>query len=78
MAAAAWDLLITNIHLATMADPAASSGAPSASPGYGEVHDAAIAVRDGRNSGGTFRFTRVWVKQAGRWVTAAIQETATR
>ena len=35
-----------------------------------------VAVRDGRNSGGTFRFTRVWVKQGGRWKTAAIQETA--
>jgi ketosteroid isomerase-like protein len=34
-----------------------------------------VAVRDGRNSGGTFRFTRMWVKQAGRWRTAAIQET---
>lgn len=37
-----------------------------------------VAVRDGHNSGGTFRFTRVWVKQAGRWKTAAIQETAPR
>jgi ketosteroid isomerase-like protein len=35
-----------------------------------------VAVRDGRNSSGTFRFTRLWVKQAGRWKTAAIQETA--
>jgi len=35
-----------------------------------------VAIRDGRNSGGTFRFTRVWVKRAGRWRTAAIQETA--
>lgn len=35
-----------------------------------------VAVRDGRNSGGTFRFTRVWVKRAGRWRTAALQETA--
>ena len=35
-----------------------------------------VAVRDGRNSGGTYRFTRVWVKQGGRWRTAAIQETA--
>lgn len=35
-----------------------------------------VAVRDGRNSGGTFRFTRVWVKRAGRWRTVAIQETA--
>jgi len=31
-----WDLLLTNLHLATMAD------------GYGEVRDAAIAVKDGR------------------------------
>jgi len=31
-----WDLLLTNVHLATMAD------------GYGEVRDAAIAVKDGR------------------------------
>lgn len=35
-----------------------------------------VAVRDGRKSGGTFRFTRVWVKQGGRWRTAAMQETA--
>ena len=34
------------------------------------------AMRDGRNSGGTFRFTRLWVKRNGRWRTAAIQETA--
>lgn len=33
------------------------------------------AVRDGRNSGGTFRFTRLWIKQKGRWRTAAFQET---
>ncbi|MGZ8289639.1 MAG: imidazolonepropionase [Telluria sp.] len=32
----AWDALFTNIHLATMAD------------GYGEIRDAAIAVKDGR------------------------------
>ena len=31
-----WDVLFTNVHLATMAD------------GYGEIRDAAIAVRDGR------------------------------
>ena len=36
------------------------------------------AIRDGRNSGGTFRFTRFWVKQNGRWRTAAFQETALR
>lgn len=34
------------------------------------------AIRDGRNSGGTFRFTRLWVKRNGRWRTAAFQETA--
>ena|SRR5436190_6529892 len=34
-----------------------------------------VAMRDGRNSGGTFRFTRVWVKRGGRWRTAAFQET---
>jgi imidazolonepropionase len=43
MAAAAWDLLITNIHLATMATPGAAAGS-----GYGEMRDAAIAVKDGR------------------------------
>ena len=32
----AWDALFTNVHLATMAD------------GYGEIRDAAIAVKDGR------------------------------
>ncbi|OEZ58817.1 imidazolonepropionase [Duganella sp. HH105] len=31
-----WDVLFTNVHLATMAD------------GYGEIRDAAIAVKDGR------------------------------
>ncbi len=33
-----WDLLFTNVHLATMAD----------GEGYGELRDAAIAVKDGR------------------------------
>jgi len=33
------------------------------------------ATRDGKDSGGTFRFTRVWVKRAGRWQTVAFQET---
>jgi imidazolonepropionase len=33
----AWDVLLTNVHLATMAGD-----------GYGEIHDAAIAVQDGR------------------------------
>ena len=37
-----------------------------------------VAMRDGRNSGGTFRFTRVWVKHGSRWRTAAFQETAMR
>jgi len=36
----AWDVLFTNVHLATMAN--GDSG------GYGEILDAAIAVRDGR------------------------------
>jgi imidazolonepropionase len=36
--AAAWDMLLTNVHLATMA----------ADDGYGEIRDAAIAVKDGR------------------------------
>ncbi|HEX7982336.1 MAG TPA: imidazolonepropionase, partial [Duganella sp.] len=31
-----WDVLFTNVHLATMAG------------GYGEIRDAAIAVKDGR------------------------------
>ncbi|MRW92557.1 imidazolonepropionase [Duganella sp. FT80W] len=35
-----WDVLFTNVHLATMADAANGS--------YGEVRDAAIAVKDGR------------------------------
>lgn len=34
----AWDSLWTNVHLATLEQPA----------GYGEIHDAAIAVRGGR------------------------------
>jgi len=34
------------------------------------------AIRDGSNSGGTFRFTRLWVKRDGHWATAAFQETA--
>ena len=33
-----WDVLFTNVHLATMADD----------EGYGEVRDAAVAVKDGR------------------------------
>ena len=35
-----------------------------------------VAMRDGRSSGGTFRFTRVWIKRGGRWRTVAFQETA--
>jgi imidazolonepropionase len=46
MAAAAWDLLITNIHLATMAGHGAAYGVLPA--GYGALRDAAIAVKDGR------------------------------
>ena len=34
-----------------------------------------VALRDGRTAGGTFRFTRVWVKQGGHWRTVAFQET---
>lgn len=33
------------------------------------------ATRDGEDSGGTFRFTRVWVNRNGRWQTVAFQET---
>lgn len=33
------------------------------------------ATRDGKDSSGTFRFTRVWVKRGGRWQTVAFQET---
>jgi ketosteroid isomerase-like protein len=33
------------------------------------------ATRDGKDSGGTFRFTRVWVNRNGRWQTVAFQET---
>jgi ketosteroid isomerase-like protein len=33
------------------------------------------ATRDGRDASGTYRFTRVWVKQNGQWQTAAFQET---
>jgi len=33
------------------------------------------AVRDGKDSSGTFRFTRVWVDRSGRWQTVAFQET---
>jgi len=50
--AASWDLLITNVHLATMADPSAPASASTAGSialsGYGELRDAAIAVKDGR------------------------------
>lgn len=37
-----------------------------------------LAVRDGHNTSGTFRFTRVWVKRRGRWQTVAFQETSPR
>jgi len=33
------------------------------------------ATRDGKDTSGTFRFTRVWVKRNGRWQTVAFQET---
>lgn len=33
------------------------------------------AMRDGHDSGGTFRFTRVWVNRDGKWQTVAFQET---
>lgn len=33
------------------------------------------ATRDGKDSSGTFRFTRVWVRRDGRWQTVAFQET---
>jgi ketosteroid isomerase-like protein len=35
------------------------------------------ATRDGKDSSGTFRFTRVWVNRNGRWQTVAFQETRT-
>ena len=37
----AWDLLLTNVHLATMAGDDTDNG-------YGEILDGAIAVKDGR------------------------------
>jgi ketosteroid isomerase-like protein len=36
------------------------------------------ATRDGRDSSGTFRFTRVWVNRVGGWQTVAFQETRTQ
>ena len=33
------------------------------------------ATRDGRDTSGTFRFTRVWVKRNGTWQSVAFQET---
>jgi hypothetical protein len=33
------------------------------------------ASREGKDSGGTFRFTRVWLNRDGRWQTVAFQET---
>jgi hypothetical protein len=33
------------------------------------------ASRDGRDTSGTYRFTRVWVNRNGTWQTAALQET---
>ncbi len=36
------------------------------------------ATRNGRDSGGNFRFTRVWVRIDGAWRTVAFQETRIR
>ena len=33
------------------------------------------ATRDGIDSSGKYRFTRVWVKRNGQWQTVAFQET---
>ena len=44
---AVWDVLYTNVHLATMA-PAGAAGAGEDEIGYGELRDGAIAVKDGR------------------------------
>jgi ketosteroid isomerase-like protein len=33
------------------------------------------ANRDGRDTSGTYRFTRVWAKRGGVWQTVAFQET---
>ena len=33
------------------------------------------ATRDGKDSGGTFQVTRVWVDRHGRWQPVAFQET---
>src|SRR5689334_18147114 len=33
------------------------------------------ATREGKDSSGTFRFTRVWVDRNSRWQTVAFQET---
>lgn len=33
------------------------------------------ATKNGRDSGGTFRFTRVWIRRNGAWQTVAFQET---
>jgi ketosteroid isomerase-like protein len=33
------------------------------------------ATRDGKDSSGTFRFTRIWVNRNSRWQTVAFQET---
>ena len=36
------------------------------------------AMRDGQDTSGTFRFTRVWVNRSGTWQTVAFQETKPR
>lgn len=35
-------------------------------------------TRDGKDTSGTYRFTRVWVNKAGTWQTVALQETKTQ
>lgn len=47
---------------------------------YGEVAVeigklVSLPTRDGKDSSGVFRFTRVWVKRNNRWQTTAFQET---
>jgi imidazolonepropionase len=68
-AMSAWDALFTNVHLATMVD------------GYGELRDAAIAVKDGRIAwlgprgevpSGAAHEARVVHDCAGRWLTPGL------
>ncbi len=67
--APAWDLLLTNVHLATLADGS----------GYGEIRDGAIAVQDGRIAWLGRRADlpagyRAWKQQdgAGCWLTPGL------